>query len=110
MDVATGAVASSACAAARGHLWCAPADRSQRPTHHPREAGRGEGETAGAAMIVQANEPVTFSSTSRIVLPLESPTLAGSILVLAVVMDGRTPGLRISDDLGMPRWRQANCD
>ena len=61
-------------------------------------------------MIVQANEPVTFSSTSRIVLPLESPTLAGSILVLAVVMDGRTPGLRISDDLGMPRWRQANCD
>lgn len=61
-------------------------------------------------MIVQTSAPVEFDDTPRIVVPLKAPSAAGSILVLGVVMVGRSVGLRVSDNLAMPRWRQANAD
>jgi hypothetical protein len=61
-------------------------------------------------VIVQLARPVPFIDAARIVVPLKAPSAPGTILVLAVIMVGRPLVLRVSDNLAMARWRQANCD
>jgi hypothetical protein len=62
-------------------------------------------------VITQLSPPVEFSDTSRIRMPLVVPSLAEAVLVLGVEMTGgRTLALRVSDNLAMPRWREANRD
>lgn len=62
-------------------------------------------------VIVQISDVVHFQGAARIVVPLQEPSTAGTVLALAVVMRGSAPALRVSDDLaGSHRWRQANRD
>lgn len=66
-------------------------------------------------MIVQISEATAFADAMRVVVPLKAPSAAGTILVAAVAttavaMTGNPVALRIVDDLGGPRWRQANAD
>jgi hypothetical protein len=61
-------------------------------------------------VIGQLTGPVQFINASRVLVPLKAPSAGGSILALGVVMTSRAPALRVSDNLGEPRWRQANSD
>jgi hypothetical protein len=65
---------------------------------------------AGARVILQLAAPVNFTDASRIAVPLKAPSVAESILVAAVIMTRGHAALRVTDNLAMLRWRQANAD
>jgi hypothetical protein len=59
-------------------------------------------------VIRQVSTLVRFESTPRVAVPLRGPTVAGTILVVAVITGRCTAGLRVSDNLQIPRWRMAS--
>ena len=59
-------------------------------------------------MILQTVIGEKFAGVSRVVVPLKKPSQAGTLLALAVCVDGGV-ALRVADGAGAGRWR-CTCD